>query len=52
MCTGRVVEGEVDRADQIILSQEQIDSGFAVLCRTRPRSDVVVVTHQELELGL
>jgi 2Fe-2S type ferredoxin len=51
-CTGRIVEGEVDRADQIILSEEQMAQGFTVLCKTRPRSDLVIVTHQELELGL
>ena len=49
-CTGRIVSGEVDRADQIILSAEQVAEGFTVLCKTRPRSDVVIVTHQELEL--
>ncbi len=52
MCTGRVVEGTVDRADQIILTDEQMAQGFTVLCKTRPRSDVVIVTHQEQELGL
>ncbi len=51
-CSGRVVEGQVERDDQVILSQELIDQGFTVLCRTRPRSDVVIVTHQEPELGL
>jgi ferredoxin len=51
-CTGRVIAGEVDRAEQVILSPEQMNDGFAVLCKTRPRSDVEIVTHQELELGL
>jgi ferredoxin len=51
-CTGRLVEGEVDRAEQIILTEEQMAAGFVVLCKTRPRSDLVITTHQELELGL
>jgi ferredoxin len=51
-CTGRLVEGEVDRAEQIILSDEQMAAGFVVLCKTRPRSDLVLTTHQELELGI
>jgi ferredoxin len=52
ICTGRILEGEVDRAEQIILSDEQIAQGFAPLCKTRPRSDLVILTHQELELGI
>jgi ferredoxin len=51
-CAGRVVEGEVDRADQLVLTAEQIEQGFTVLCKTRPRSDLVIITHQELELGV
>jgi ferredoxin len=51
-CAGRVVEGEVDRAEQMILTDEQMQQGFTVLCKTRPRSDVVIISHQELELGL
>jgi ferredoxin len=51
-CSGRILEGEVDRAPQIILGPEQIAKGFAVLCKTRPRSDLVILTHQELELGV
>jgi ferredoxin len=52
MCTGRLVEGSVDRAEQVILSPGHVEKGFVVLCRTRPRSDVVIIAHQELELGL
>jgi ferredoxin len=52
MCVGRVVEGTVDRASQIILRDDQMEEGFAVLCRTRPRSDLVIIAHQESELGL
>jgi ferredoxin len=51
-CSGRLVEGEVDRAEQVILDADHQDAGFIVLCKTRPRSDLVIVTHQELELGI
>jgi ferredoxin len=51
-CAGRLVEGEVDRDEQVILDAGHVDAGFVVLCKTRPRSDLVIVTHQELELGI
>jgi ferredoxin len=52
MCAGRILSGTVDRADQVILTDEQIAQGFTVLCKSRPRSDLTIVTHQEIELGL
>jgi len=52
MCCGKLVEGEVDRAEQLILSEEQIASGFVLLCKSRPRSDLRIITHQDTELGL
>ena len=51
-CTGRIVEGTVERADQLVLTDEQIEKGFVLLCKSRPRSDLVIITHQESELGL
>ncbi|MGH7434247.1 MAG: 2Fe-2S iron-sulfur cluster-binding protein [Polyangiaceae bacterium] len=51
MCTARLVSGSVDRAYQGVLTDEQIERGFTALCRTRPKSDLVLLTHQETELG-
>jgi ferredoxin len=51
-CSGRILQGKVEHAEQVVLSQELIDMGYSLLCRSRPRSDVVIVTHQESELGL
>ncbi len=52
-CCGRVVEGSV-RVDeeQLVLTDEQLAAGFVVLCRSSPRSDAVILTHQESELGI
>jgi ferredoxin len=52
-CCGRVLDGRVHVDDeQLVLTEEQLAAGFAVLCRSRPRSDVVILTHQESELGI
>jgi|GEM_PF-184848 len=52
-CCGRVIEGRVEHAPgQLVLSDEQIAAGFVLLCRSSPRSDAVIVTHQESELGV
>lgn len=52
MCVGKIVSGEVDRAEQIILTEEQMRAGYALLCKSRPRSDLLIITHQENELGI
>lgn len=52
MCSGRLLSGTVERAPQVILTEAQMSTGFLLLCRSRPRSDCVIVTHQESELGI
>ena len=51
MCCGRLIEGQVDQHEQLALTQTQVTAGFALLCRSRPRSDLVVVADQEAELA-
>jgi ferredoxin len=51
-CCGRILEGQVEMKEQLVLSDEQIRAGFRLLCKSMPRSEVVIVTHQESELGL
>jgi ferredoxin len=52
MCAGRVTQGTVEQDPQMVLRDDQVEEGFALLCQSRPRSDLVVVTHQESELGI
>ena len=52
MCCGRIVEGSVDLAPQLILTEAQVADGYTLLCKSKPRSDLVIISHQESELGL
>jgi ferredoxin len=52
MCAGRLVEGTVERAEQLVLDDDHVAQGFVLLCKSMPRSDLVIITHQEPELGL
>ncbi len=52
MCAGRLLKGTVERADQLVLTDDQVEKGFVLLCKSRPSSDLEIVTHQELELGI
>jgi len=49
-CTGKVEEGFVEHENQKFLSDEQIASGYVLLCTAKPLSDCRIRTHQEAYL--
>ena len=49
-CAGKIVSGTIDQSDQSFLDDDQMDSGFALLCVSYPTSDLVVEIDKEDEL--
>jgi ferredoxin len=45
-CAARVLEGKVENSDQLLLSEDAMAEGFALLCTSFPRSDCLIQTHQ------
>ena len=51
-CAGRVLHGKLEHRDQVILDGDLLEQRFAVLCRSQPRSDLVIMTNQEAKVAL
>lgn len=49
-CAVRVTAGEVDQREALGLLREMRDAGYALLCVSRPRSDITCVLQQEDEV--
>ncbi|MBZ5725740.1 MAG: 2Fe-2S iron-sulfur cluster binding domain-containing protein [Acidobacteriia bacterium] len=46
-CAARLVEGDFDQSAANSYFAVDRDSGFVLLCTARPRSDLVLETHQQ-----
>lgn len=46
-CAARLIEGEVDQSAAASYFQADREAGFVLLCTARPRSDLVLETHQQ-----
>ncbi len=49
-CAARIESGTVDQSDSNSFFVQDRDAGFALLCTAKPRSDLVIRTHQATEM--
>jgi ferredoxin len=51
MCCSKLVAGAVEHDNQLALTDAQLQEGYVLLCRSRPRSDLVIEPDREGDLG-
>ena len=49
-CCVKIKEGTLDQSEQEYLDEDQIKEGYALICCSYPKSDLVLQTHQEDEI--
>lgn len=50
MCRSRLVEGQLESGPRPALPDDALGAGYVLLCRSKPRSDVLIEANREKDL--